>query len=1226
MLDRLVSLVDGLPARMVRRLARTKLADTALEQANPLLLGTRQLLREDRSPAVEHLPVLLTVAALRFERAHRAGGPAQAPREFAAFVLASAQLYRLQPGAVQPGIRPVLAGELHDTDVIESWWGVIASLAGEGKPIEDPLRVVASLVLADKVLPITKDDPNLPSRLLAIARLLSRAREGADLDALAEQIGLLRRALAITGTASPQSSVVQLQLAGALFASAVPKATTEEMDEAIGLVETVLDMPALARARATQLPLLARALAERFARGRSLDVLDRAIGVYREVLAGAVPGTSQHRRYSGELGRHLHYRHQLVGDHDARVEGLRLLLDAATEPDVDQIAQETLRVLAAAAIHQYQHDGETGTLNVVIGVLERVVRPGGAEATDADLLYWLADMLRIRADYRGGPNDINRAVEYAAASVAATSAEHKDYARHVAGHGVMLLARYGHTGDLATLDAAVTTCRKAYQRCHSGHDDRGICLNHFQAALTARYSATRHLGSLDEAIEVAEQAVDEIPVHTADHVIAVINLCELLAARAERTRDGAAARRARGILEDALGRLPVEDFQRGTLMTLLGTTLLTLGRDTGEEQLRDEGIEVLEAAYEALPANHPVHGNLASRLANALYVRSGEPGANAARDRDRVIDVARNACAHLPDSHRSRTTVLCALSFGLLERARWSPANDNDLVESARLSGGLLVDQTCIGLNRFLAAMVAGRAESQLGRFQAALEAVRAGTGLLPLLAWRGNDRADQEELLAQAAPWATRFAADVAVRAGEPQQAVELFEHGRGVLMSQALEMRSEFDTLAEKAPDLAARLATARAELDPSATAAGWPNPVLRAARTGGITTGVEADRKHRYAQLWHRTLDEIRSIDGLTDFLRPAQFAELATAGTYGPVVQLYASEDSGNALIIEHAEMRVCPLPQLTVAELDLQLAAFSAATRAAVGHGVLLRQVNDQTVTEVLDWLWRAVAEPVLSELGVHSTPAAGTAWPRVWWCPAGALNFLPLHAAAPADGKDAVLDRVVSSYLPSLGALLRSRSAPRPDTTTTAPLIVAVPETVGQPPLAGAEAEARMVGQLIGGRILLGTEATPQAVREALAEHAWVHFTCHGAQDTNDPSSGRLYLHGGQLSVLEIARLRLDRAELAFLSACETALGGRSLPDEAIHLAGSLQLAGYRHVVGTLWPVLDEHAALVAERVYRWLADQPGEVAVAVHHAVRALRARAPDQPRAWAAHIHTGP
>ena len=109
--------------------------------------------------------------------------------------------------------------------------------------------------------------------------------------------------------------------------------------------------------------------------------------------------------------------------------------------------------------------------------------------------------------------------------------------------------------------------------------------------------------------------------------------------------------------------------------------------------------------------------------------------------------------------------------------------------------------------------------------------------------------------------------------------------------------------------------------------------------------------------------------------------------------------------------------------------------------------------------------------------------------------------------------------------------------------------------------------------------------------------------------------------------MVDVARLRLDGAGLAFLSACSTARPGGRLADEAIHLASAFQLAGYRSVVATLWPVGDQHAVDLAADIYTTLtATGEGDVAGAVHAAARRMRRRwGPEMPSVWASHIHAG-
>jgi len=45
----------------------------------------------------------------------------------------------------------------------------------------------------------------------------------------------------------------------------------------------------------------------------------------------------------------------------------------------------------------------------------------------------------------------------------------------------------------------------------------------------------------------------------------------------------------------------------------------------------------------------------------------------------------------------------------------------------------------------------------------------------------------------------------------------------------------------------------------------------------------------------------------------------------------------------------------------------------------------------------------------------------------------------------------------------------------------------------------------------------------------------------------------------------------MPNASLAFLSACQTAMGDENLPDKAFHLAAALLFAGFRGTVATMW-------------------------------------------------------
>jgi CHAT domain-containing protein len=80
-----------------------------------------------------------------------------------------------------------------------------------------------------------------------------------------------------------------------------------------------------------------------------------------------------------------------------------------------------------------------------------------------------------------------------------------------------------------------------------------------------------------------------------------------------------------------------------------------------------------------------------------------------------------------------------------------------------------------------------------------------------------------------------------------------------------------------------------------------------------------------------------------------------------------------------------------------------------------------------------------------------------------------------------------------------------------------------------------------------------------------------------------------------------------------------------------VHITGAFHLAGYRHVIGTLWPIYDDLARALDIEVYRHLTSQAttppqtASTAQILHHAIRALRDECADEPTEWAAHIHVG-
>jgi hypothetical protein len=401
-------------------------------------------------------------------------------------------------------------------------------------------------------------------------------------------------------------------------------------------------------------------------------------------------------------------------------------------------------------------------------------------------------------------------------------------------------------------------------------------------------------------------------------------------------------------------------------------------------------------------------------------------------------------------------------------------------------------------------------------------------------------------------------------------------------------------------------------------------------------------DVDRRMALAREWDELVEQVRALDGFEDFLRPPRLETLLSAADGGPVVIINVSQWRCDALVVTASGVTVVELPDLrqdqVVTEVQAYLDAVGAQQDARL-RGDVRRDadvtVAGHTVEAALDrclrWMWDAFAAEVLRRLGYTGIPSGD--WPRIWWCPTGPLALLPIHAAGDHHtAGEAVLDRVISSYTPTLRALAEARAGGKEhDPGSDRMLFVGMPNTPYQADLPNVRSEERLITGLFGDRCtpLVGGQATRATVLTELRGHGWVHFACHGEQNLTDPSHGGLLVQDGTLTVTDLSAEQYY-GEFAYLSGCKTAVGGLHLPDEAITLAAALHYTGYRHVVATLWSVWDEEAAQVAEEVYRAVAAdgvlRADRSAEALHHAVRRLRAKQPDRPSVWTPFAHTGP
>lgn len=1120
-----------------------------------------------------------------------------------------------------------------------------------GRP-EDLEAALTQLRQAHRGLaPLGPDDPEwlAPAQNLGAALLLAGHHE--------EAAAVLRRLLTVHPQGSPEAAQTHHMLGSACRGLYLGHHRRQDLDDCVLSLRAAYDTSSsasgAARMAAEAAQLLAAALLDLYrvdGKGRHLEEAARTV---RECLERE--DTTEARMRLLLRRSEVHYAsYHHTGDRaelDAAIASAdEILLEAAADADASRSARWESAIgptLAQALCDRFRLEPDPNDLDLAVEMAQdgvaRSAEDGRSIAGCASQLLVLGYALTLRGEASGSPSDMDHAVEALDKALGIVPADSPQRARTHAELGNALRARAAISGNVGDLDASIAAYREA-----AAADTDHFVLNGHATARLDRFLRRGGRADLDEAVtlsRVAAQAAPEHERHTALHLAGIAlrlrfdhfgDLRDLDEA-IETGRQAVRAIPPRHTLRPAyLSNLalahsshfqevaPPLDLDGSFSASADGTDLLTYDIDTS--------IDLLREAVDAVPAGHRIRPGLLANLADALTTRFSATSRWA--DHRAALTGVADALEECPKGRPERAQLLYLRARLLLKGAEARPG-PTAAADRTSASEALREAAEAATASPRLRMTALRELAAQAPEPAAALAAYEQAMACVPLVAWHGLGRRDRERHLARIGPL-TQEAAAAALDAGRPERAVELLEHGRAILWRQSLDIDTDLNAVRRTAPELAELLDQVRTRLF-----------AMDAGPDRLNTPTDHTDLRVDLARQWDALCEQVRQhVPGCGDFLLPPGFAHLCTAATQGTVVLINIAERRSDALALSQDGLTVIPLPQLDPDVVQQRVTTYMSALESYEyvdlllaldlkqdAHGQL--DLLGMRMRDVLNWLWDAAVEPVLDALGHTGEPTDG-AWPRVWWCPTGPLTFLPFHAAGryhpePRPGA-CVLDRVVSSYTPTLRTLIKARARPSARPGRRRMLLVAMPETPERPPLPDAEEDVEAVSAFFPDRtsVVVGPEATRDAVLRALGDHGWAHITCHGDLDPLDPSHSGLRLHDGTLTVAELGRLSLDDAEFAFLSSCSTALTGYGQPDEAIHIAAALQLAGYRHVVATMWTVLGRYAGFVADHLYNSLTGNgelaSEECALALHYAVRELRAQPGMELAIWTPFIHTGP
>ncbi|KAG8899591.1 hypothetical protein FRB99_006566, partial [Tulasnella sp. 403] len=450
----------------------------------------------------------------------------------------------------------------------------------------------------------------------------------------------------------------------------------------------------------------------------------------------------------------------------------------------------------------------------------------------------------------------------------------------------------------------------------------------------------------------------------------------------------------------------------------------------------------------------------------------------------------------------------------------------------------------------------------------------------------------------------------------GHVESGVEMFEHNRSIVLTQLGRYRISLDDVRAIDPELANQLVEVGEELEASAIPRSRENPLV------SVSEDDLARSDRSLGSEWHALVTRVRHLPGLADFLKSTPFDALQKAAEHGPVIMVLVCNDLSCAVIIpREGSPHPVVCSDATLEAMNELVDRLTAATAVA--------NSGNQEVLEVLRQLWKVMVGPIAKKLQELGTPKGS----RVWWCPSSVASRLPLHAANPYKAREQGFSSLyISSYTPTLGALIRARQNNTP--TVSAPSSLLVIEQLrapGREEINRVGAEIEEIQRIVPETVLLDQQnCTRHTFLDAITQHPWVHLACHGHIDHEKPFKSHFSLHDGDVELPDIARTHLPDAKFAMLLECHAPTCDANTLGEPLHLAAGLQFAAFRGVVGTLWTMDDEDGLLLVKEFYKRMVDGEGRLldhtkaAEALHAAVGVLRARRVPVAR-WINFVHFG-
>ena len=1003
---------------------------------------------------------------------------------------------------------------------------------------------------------LTPEDSELrPGRLSNLGNgLIQLYTLCADLPVLEEAIVMYELAIDGIGKAAPMRARYQSNLASALALRHAHTGKRDDLDSAIDLMQNALaKTPGHALDRPRLLTNYGGALLERYEGYGEPDDLEQAVGTGEEAAACMVQGRDRAAALHN-LGKALWARFQRTSDEGDLKHAVVKLREAAEScTDSNPSLPMYLDSLANALTDLHMI---TGDKNVLIRALDAYRRaadlPIGGVNDHADTLSNRGSALLALYELEGDASCLSEALGLVREAVDATPAKSPKRPRLLSNLATALNRRYAQSGELHTLEAAAGLLTEAVAACSDKSPNRHAYANNLGNTYGLLYEHSQSIEHLRRAVKAYHLAMGGLSQSSPHWPGYRNNLGNVLSRLHAITGESDMLMQAVAHHRAAVDATATGLSQRAGYLANLGTVLLELYEASRSEDDLRGAIDALEKALRAAPRSpeRPGHKAVLGQALSHRFLRSRRK-----RDRRRAIRTFREACEE-----------------GLI----YAPSAT---LQSARLWSNLA---------------------ENLEDWPGVSEAVAFGALAAESLYARQLRRQHKRTWLRDSRDIAAAGAYALA-KLGRQEDACLLLEQDRARLMSEVLERdTAQLDELQNRAPELHARYVEAALHLR-------WleSEDILqtRVLPDGSTIVDALSSAHARFGEV----VAEIKQSGVVEDLFARCSIETIREAAHRVPLVYMTPAANGCASLIVwPEGNVSTVFSDGVTDASLRQRLHGDGGQEIGYAGHyqawrremdDLELRQAWRDDLEGVIGWLRDNLMRPLAYAL-------ANRGMEQATLVPQGLLSMLPLHAAC---------ESLTCAYAPNARTLTARVRVPEPESTGHW-LFVENPNPCGHLNLALSSIETSKVCAMSDAKSsqIKGHEATVQRVLASLAKHDLWHIATHGQSDQQRAlDSFVLLANEKKLDLRNMLALRAS-ARLAVLSACETAISDKDLPNEVISMATGMLQVGARCVASALWAVEDLSTALLVRRFYaEMLGHVDGSrrtIAEALHQAQRWLR------------------